>query len=729
MQHASHSTIQLAGIVLKLRDDLTFSVREYGGEQVYVIEDELKSRFYRVGLSEYTFLSLLDGRRTFADALGQTASVMKDSALNESEAASLCRWLVETGLASTPESQSPVRLFEASTKVEQAKLKSSVNPMFVKIPLFNPDSMMKAGAAVAGWIFSAPAILMWLFVIAAGILCVGMKWDDATSMTSQIVSRNNWVWLIGITVALKLLHEFGHGIACRRFGGTVREAGVMTILFVPLPYVDVTSSWRLESRWQRLLISAAGMYIELFIAAIASIVWFNTSPGLLHQHAFTVMFSASLITVLFNANPLMRFDGYFMLTDVLEQPNLAGHGQMLLKSCGRSLFLGMPASPATWPEGRTWLAFVYGVAAFAWRITICLGLILGADAMFFGSGVILAAVAVVLWLVLPLFRLLRFVVSGSETEQPNRKRVAMMTTFGVVAAVLISNLSWSERFEAPAIVDYDPLIEIRSGVDGFVEEVAVSNGHNVELGQLLVQLRNPELLLQRSLLADELTQTRQRGRIYHQREEIAAWQVEIENAQAMEDRLQQLDDRIARLEIRAPAAGVIIDNSLQSIVGTYVNAGTLVVSLGANGSKNIVAMVSENDLHVFQTLSNERVDVHIDGCGAQYLTGILQEIDPRGSTRVPHPAFASTAGGLLDVRIAQPSHDAESDESRVVFAQPQFKTRVALNTESMESLHAGRTGRVMFRSSRGTIAEVAAASVGDWWGKRQAALQQTWTRR
>lgn len=726
MEHASHSTIQLAGIVLKLRDDLTFSVREYGGSIVYTIEDEMKSRFYRVGLAEYTFLSLLDGRRTFADALGQTATVSRQDALTESDAASLCRWLVENGLASTAESRSSLRLFEAADHSSQMRMKSRMNPMFVKLPLCNPDRIMQLAASTAGWIFSIPAILAWLAVLFVGTLCVAMRWDEATTMTSQIVSQQNWIWLAVISVVLKVLHEFGHGIACRHFGGGVREAGVMTILFIPLPYVDVTSAWRFERRWQRLFVSAAGMYCELLIAAIAAIVWYNTPHGLLHQHAFTVMFSASLVTVLFNLNPLMRFDGYFMLTDFLEQPNLAGHAQQRLKALGRKWIMGLPAAASAMPEGKPLLVLSYGIAAFLWRIVVCVGLITTADAMFFGSGVVLAAIAVLLWIVMPIFQLLRFIVVGSESEQPNRRRLATIAAVAVGLLFVIGNRPWHEQIQAPAIVDYDPIVEIRSGVPGFVDSVVVQAGDHVRRNQVLVELRNPELRLQRSQLMNELAQSQQRGRVFHERHEIAAWQVESSKTKSVQDKLRQLDDRITNLQIRSLVDGIIVGNSLQHLQGTYVRSGALVASVGQSETMKVLAMVPEEDLHVFQDHSQNPIDVHIFGDGTRSVPGQLEQIAPRATTRIPHPAFAATAGGPLDVVIQQ---GGAKGGSRAVFADPQFLTRIAVPTNQLRTIQPGRTGFVTLAATRGTAAEVAAESAARWWVTRQAALQQSWAER
>ena len=272
---SSHSTVHLSSVVLCLRADLVFSVREYGGQMMYVVEDDLASRYYRLGPAEYTFVSFLDGHNSFASALGRTAAVMNEQALTEDEAAAFCRWLVESGLASTKQSAGTGRLLESAQLQKRALVKSALNPMFIRIPLFKPDQAAKIAAASIGWIFSFPSFLVWLLVVIAGTLSVLSEWDEVRNMSSSVVSPNNWVWLVATWLLLKLVHEAAHAIACRRYGGTVREGGIMLLLLAPIPYVDVTSAWRFASRWQRVVTDVAGIYAELFLFGIAAMFWSN----------------------------------------------------------------------------------------------------------------------------------------------------------------------------------------------------------------------------------------------------------------------------------------------------------------------------------------------------------------------------------------------------------------------------------------------------------------------
>ena len=195
-----------------------------------------------------------------------------------------------------------------------------------------------------GWCFSFPALVGWCVVIGWALCDLAIHSQRLSESTSGVLAVGNWLWLGVAWVGLKVLHECGHAVACKRLGGEVREAGVIFVLLAPLAYVDVTSTWRLRSKWARIQVAAAGMYVELFVAALATLVWARTPTSVLNQVCLNVMTTAGVMTVLFNANPLMRFDGYYIVSDLLELPNLYTQGQQYVAYLCRWLFFGI------WPN-------------------------------------------------------------------------------------------------------------------------------------------------------------------------------------------------------------------------------------------------------------------------------------------------------------------------------------------------------------------------------------------
>ena len=466
----------------KLRGDLHVSVQVYGGQACYVIQDGLAGKFYRLGIAEYTFVSLLDGHRTIAEAMGMTAAVCGADGLDQRDVATLCKWLIECSLASTEPSSCPRRMNENRSKQHTRRMLGHVNPIIQKIPLMNPMPLLRPLDSIAKFLFGMPGLVLWLAVAITGIVSVVGSWNDLSTSGVQFIARDNWVWMLVTWLVLKLIHELGHALACRRFDGHVRECGIVLILFAPMPYVDVTSVWAIDSKWKRILISSAGMLFEIFCAAVAAIVWAGTLDPLLKQHAMNVMVTATVMTLVFNANPLMRFDGYYILTDWFETPNLATHSRQWLSYAARRHLMGLAIQRPNWPEGSRWGIIAYAIASLLWRLIVCFTLAISAEVLMHGAGQVLAAEAVVLWIAAPLYRSIRAV-----TQNPTANRRRLFTFAGLAAATVWlcwSVIPWYSRSTVPLVVDYYPSGEVRTAVDGLLQQNFVSVGDTVSSGQI-----------------------------------------------------------------------------------------------------------------------------------------------------------------------------------------------------------------------------------------------------
>ena len=717
-----HVTVEIVSVPLKLRDDLTVSMQIYGGQTCYLIEDPLSSRFYRVGIAEYTLLSMLDGKTTIAQAMGRTAAIMGSQALSEQDVAALCKWLIDSELATTEDSSAVGRLVEVADRSSKRKRVARLSPLFQKLPLLNPDPWVTSLNALFGWIFSRPAFAAWIAVIAYAAYRLASHWDRFVGESSTILHRGNWIWLLACWLVLKLIHESAHALACKRFGGTVREAGVLFILLAPLPYVDVTSSWRFDSKWKRIITAAAGMYAELFVAAWAAIIYSHSDDALLRQHAQNVFVAASVVTLLFNANPLMRFDGYYILSDWLGLPNLASHGSQLLRYIGQRYILGMSVTCPSWPEGKTvWIA-AYGLAASAYRILISVILLTAAEAMFFGAGVALAVVAIILAFVIPGARMLRRLIASTGSQRVEKSRLVLIGCLTALTLWLGWNfVPWYARVSAPAIVDFYPAIEVRSPVGGFVREILVAPGDDVSAGQLLLRLENEELKLHAKRLKVEIEQTEQRIRKFRQQHEITAMQVAVKNRQTLETRRKQIVNEIAQLDVSAPVAGQIIDSEMEDRCGTFVQPGSPIVTIGGSQNKRILALVSQQDLESFRAQTGQVVSLHIWGGEQRKHPATVEQINPRATSELTYPALSSLAGGPLAVRTRSLELD-QSEASGWQFAEPHFPAVLSSEPEVTHGLKPGQTGVVEFRWHQGTIGKALSRHVTNWLRDRRAQI-------
>lgn len=728
----SHSTYELGGVVLRPRGDLEVGVREFGGRPVRVVIDRARSRFYRLGEAEHVFLSLLDGHTTFAAALGKTAALMKDQALDEQGAAAFCGWLVQSGLATTDQARGADRIVAESTKAEKRRDQAHWGMLYQRIPLFRPAPWLDKLEPLAQLLFHPLVAVAWLVLVGAGCLSLLAHWDEFTGGAEQIVSRGNWLWLAAAWLLLKAWHELGHALACQRYGGHVRECGVAVILFAPLPYVDVSSSWFFASKWRRMLVAASGLLFELPVAAIAAVAWSQLEPGLARQNALNLVYAAGFTTLVFNANPLMKFDAYYLLSDFWEIPNLSQRGAKAVARILGGLLLGQAETSAGFPEDRPLTVALYGAAAATWRILVTCGIILAADAMFYGAGAPLAWLAVFAWVVRPMWRFVRSTWSRPAQERPTLWRVATsVLVVGVFLSLALAHAPWSGRVSVVAVIDHYPRTEVRAPVAGFVDEVLVESGDWVEAGELLARLRNEDLKNEHLLAALEVRRSAARASRYLARQEISAWQVEQETWTALRKREAELTSQVAALDVAAPTAGRVLGDSPRRILGSYRRAGELLAVVGASSRKELLAQVGQRDLDAFQRAMGQSVWVHVDGDGIRRFTGRLIEAAPKGERQLVHPALGANYGGHLDVR--EVAHSV--GESRTAFpadafelAAPHFLIRVELPTELQERYAVGQTADIYLTSTPRFFGERTWRAVEDWWDRRQRLLDQLWYR-
>ena len=720
---SQHVTFELANCKLQLRPELLFHLQQYGGQPSYLIEDELNSKYYRIGTAEYNLISLFDGTTTVARAIAQTAAQMGNQAIGESEAITICKWLIDSNLASTSVSRSADRLWESREASERKQMMQKINPITPKFSLFNPDRILTQLNTAFGWLFSLPIFSIWILVVCTGLYSVLANWDVFAGQSNQVFSVDNWIWLGFTWIGLKLIHETAHGIVCKRYGGNVRQAGVVFILLLPLPYVDVTSSWRFPSKWQKIKVAAAGMYAEVFIAAVAAIAWSQLEPGILKTQLSNIMLAGSLTTVLFNANPLMRFDGYYMLTDWLEQPNLGTNGQRFLHWLGTKYYLGMSIPKPNWQKGRGGIVATYAVCAFAWRILICVVLVFAAESIVYGAGVALAALAVAMWVLWPILKLLRFVFVGNESEQkPSAIRFCLLTTSCIVAVwAILAYVPWYSRIHAPAIVNFSERTEIRLPISGFVEKIHVLSDQVVQPDQLIATLRNNQLKADIEILRLQIKTAELRARIYKQPpRQIAAYDVEVKTLESLMTRLRERLTQQQQLEVRAPVAGQILADNLDFLMGSFVSPGHLICSIGSLENKRIEALISQHDLEKFEARKGMQVDVHLWGSQPGFFGATLDQINPRAEVELPHPAFGSTTGGPLAVKfraigdsdLSEPSNDFPYE-----LIVPRFLGKVRPPESEAKSLRPGQMGTVSIRTARGTIGEVLCEGTISWFRK------------
>ena len=280
------------------------------------------------------------------------------------------------------------------------------NPLAMRFKLFDPEKFLVRFEPFVRPVFNWVGALVWLALVGYAVFLVGVHWPEFTrNVTDRVLAPENLVLVWIIFPILKALHEFGHAFAIKLLKGEVHEMGIIFLVFTPIPYVDASSSLAFRSKWERALVGAAGIFVELFLAAIAVLVWVNVEPGFVRSVAYNVVLIAGVSSLLFNVNPLLRFDGYYILMDLLEIPNLGQRGNRYLAYLVQRYLFGIrDAEPPLSSRGeRIWFS-IYSSAAFVYRIFIYTAIIVFIASNFFIAGVLIALWAIASMIVYPLFK-------------------------------------------------------------------------------------------------------------------------------------------------------------------------------------------------------------------------------------------------------------------------------------------------------------------------------------
>ncbi|MFC1828479.1 hypothetical protein ACFL0O_02580 [Thermodesulfobacteriota bacterium] len=422
----SESWHRIDGLRVSLRPTVKVHKQLFRGEMWYVLNDPFGNQFFRLRPEAHDFVVRLQPDRTVGEVWEECLDRHPDDAPGQEDVMQLLTQLHFANLLYFETPADSAKLFERYRKRKQREIQSKLlSIMFIRMPLFDPEYLLRRLLPVIKYIISPLGAVIWLLVVVAAGKVVVDHFEMLTDQAQGILAPDNLLLLYAGLVVIKTLHEFGHAAVCKRFGGEVHTMGVMLLVFTPLPYMDATSSWSFRSRWHRALVGGAGMIVEIFVAALAVFLWARTGPGTLHSLAYNIMFIASVSTVLFNGNPLLRFDGYYILSDILDIPNLSTRSMMHLRHLVERYIFGYKESysPSQSLKESFWLS-IFGVLSGIYRFVVFAGIILFVADKFLLAGLIMALVCVISWGIVPLFRFVSSVIETGTSPPPRHPRAA-----------------------------------------------------------------------------------------------------------------------------------------------------------------------------------------------------------------------------------------------------------------------------------------------------------------
>src|SRR6266851_412840 len=376
-------------VKVRMRGDLAIAPQKYEGRTYYVVKDPVSLRYYRFKEHEHFVIKHMDGSTSLDEAQKEFEKRYRPERMKLEDLEAFAQQLINAGLAQNESPQAGKLLFDQRKKRRRQEwIQALTNILYIKIPIFDPDRLLARMVPYCRWIFTSTFLIASVAFMLFAIFWVALHWeafleklpyshDFFTFRNFATFAAQNlgYMW-IGLAV-VKVIHEFGHGLSCKAFGGEVHEMGLLFLVLSPAMYCNVSDAWTLPNKWKRIIISAAGIYVELIIAAIATFVWWNTPShpvffGIdVNSLSLSLMVLCSISTVLFNANPLMRYDGYYVLADWLEIPNLRDRSNRFLKNLVLEFCLGVEVQPEPYMElSRKILFVIYAIVSYVYRIWV-----------------------------------------------------------------------------------------------------------------------------------------------------------------------------------------------------------------------------------------------------------------------------------------------------------------------------------------------------------------------
>ena len=712
---------------LKKRPDLIATRQQYQGRDYWVVKDPLSLKYYRFEEEEYALLQMIDGvaspdqiKRRFDFQFAPQKILMQ-------ELYQFVGMLYRSALLVSEAPDQGVELLKRGEKRKaQERTQALTNILAIRFRGFDPDNLLSSMNQHFGWFFSWPAfvVVLLLWVAAGGLILAQFEqFQNKLPSFQSFFAASNWIWLALVIALTKVVHEFGHGLACKRFGGQCHEMGLMLLVLTPCLYVNVSDSWLLNNKWHRAMIAAAGMYVEFILASIAVFVWWFTAPGIVNQLALNVVFVSSVSTLLFNANPLLRYDGYYILSDLLEIPNLRSKATTILQRTAGSLILGIESRRDPFlPARHQWLFGLYSVCAaiYRWFITLVIFWFVYNLLEPYGLkiiGQLVAMMAIYGLIGAPFIQLYKFFSTPGRlgTVKPVRATISAVVLATILIGILwipIPHYVYCDFYAQPANAK-----KVYVDVPGVLAEIYAFENEVIQEGNPIIRLHSQRLRVQ---LASLRTDAELAGRRLNNLKQISnatgQFVESVKAAQTAQDAaIANFDKRLLdedRLVIRAPNTGLFLappriepesdPTMLPQWTGTpvdtqnlgcYLDSSTLVGTIVPDPSR-LEAVIAVDQADMEFVAKSQRVEFLIFQIPGRTFQSSIEVVTPTEMESAPN-ALSSRFGGNIVT---------ESIDGKEVPKSTKYIVRAPLSIGDFKVV-SGATGQAKIRVGTQTIGQ------------------------
>ena len=639
---------RVAGIHPRLRSHVRVSRHVYRDQVWYLLQDQSSGRHHRVDETAFHFIGRMDGKRSTDEIWHSLLNQLRESTPTQDDTIEILCQLSDNDLLQCEITPNVAELFRRRFEKDRKRRIAMLNPLSFRVPLFDPDRLLSRLMPLAHAMFHPAMLVLWLAVVTLGLVAAASHWSEITAFASVHMLTPKYLLMLWLFYpVIKTFHELGHGLAVKAWGGEVRETGVSIMMLVPVPFVDASAASAFPEKHRRAAVGAAGMMVELFIAALATFVWLNVENGFVRDLAFVAMVIGGLSTVLFNGNPLLRFDGYYVLSDLLDVPNLGPRSNAYIAYLAQRYLLKIESavSPVT-ARGEPSLLLAYGVLAFGYRWFIAGLIVFWCGSYSFWLGVLAGVMVGFTMVVKPVAKLVEFLRTSPLLSRSRSRSYAVAG--GVAAAVVVLLFVVPVPFSTTAegVVWLPEQARVRAESGGFVVEVLAADGQAVEKGDALLVLSDPELVAQEAAArahaaALEIEFTRAMGvdtpMSQSIKEELAAKRAEV----------AELQRRIASLRVTAKVDGLLSMPRPQDLPGKYVGRGEVLAHILRPEDISVKVALPQADAGMI-TSGTEEVAVSLTDRRNEIVAARLTGGTPAATALLPTAALGDRSGGPVE---------------------------------------------------------------------------------
>lgn len=630
----------------RLRSHVDVQRRRYRGATWYLLRDTSSGRHHRVSEPAYQIVGRLTGELSVREVWEAVAARLGPATPTQDEVISLLSALHESHLIQSEMTPDVDDLFRRRDQRNRRQRSAAVNPMSFRVPLLDPGPFLDRHAGRVRCLFTRTGLVCWAVAVALGALALMPHWRELMAHGTHLLEMRQLLLLGLVYPFIKAIHELGHAFAVRVWGGEVREMGVALMLLIPVPYVDASAASGFKERHRRVIVSAAGIMVELFLAAMAGLLWLAVEPGLVRDIAFTVMAVGGLSTALFNGNPLMRLDGYYVLSDALEIPNLAARAnQSFLAIVQRQLLRVSHVRSSATDAFERWFLPSYCVASNAYRLSVSVLVLFWVASKSVTLALVLGVWMCAMLLVAPARSAILYLLNAPALARRRgiaaRNAVLMLTAVALVLFVM----PFPSASTAQGVVWFPESAQVRVQASGFVTRVHAQDGSMVEAGAAIVEMENPELSAQLVRLGarEQMLQLRLRQAM---RERTVELQSAAQELAAAESELTDTRRKVDGLRLVASAGGQLVLPRGEDLPGSFLKQGT---TLGH--------VVTDEDMVVRVVVTQEQAARVRDGVTAievrlaerpdRVLSGRIVHEVPSADTQLHSVALGDRGGGVI----------------------------------------------------------------------------------